>query len=194
MVRDREAWHAAVHGVAKRWQDWATEEQHASLDLRFTLTPWTFNTFHLSGSQVLYLSTVLMYPLELMSSSLPESFPAFWSSISTFCSSILRMPFSLLPCSFTPSFLCFYSNYNLGILRHESEWKCCSVVSDSLWLHRLYIPCNSRGRILEWVAGPFSRGSPQPRDRTQVSHITGGFFTVWAMREGHLEASSMSYL
>ena len=25
--------------------------------------------------------------------------------------------------------------------------------------------------ILEWVAFPFSRGSPQPRDRTQVSHI-----------------------
>ena len=32
-------------------------------------------------------------------------------------------------------------------------------------------------RILEWVAFPFSRGSSQPRDRTQVSHIAGGFFT-----------------
>ena len=32
-------------------------------------------------------------------------------------------------------------------------------------------------RILEWVAFPFSRGSSQPRDRTQVSHITGRFFT-----------------
>ena len=28
-----------------------------------------------------------------------------------------------------------------------------------------------RARILEWVAFPFSRGSSQPRDRTQVSHI-----------------------
>ena len=27
------------------------------------------------------------------------------------------------------------------------------------------------------VAFPFSRGSSQPRDRTQVSHIAGGFFT-----------------
>ena len=26
-------------------------------------------------------------------------------------------------------------------------------------------------RILEWVAFPFSRGSSQPRDQTQVSHI-----------------------
>ena len=31
-------------------------------------------------------------------------------------------------------------------------------------------------RILEWVAFPFSRGSSQPRDRTKVSHIEGGFF------------------
>ena len=38
-------------------------------------------------------------------------------------------------------------------------------------------------RILEWVAIPFSRGSSQPRDRTQVSHIAGGFFTSWATRE-----------
>ena len=28
-------------------------------------------------------------------------------------------------------------------------------------------------RILEWVAIPFSRGSFQPRDRTQVSHTAG---------------------
>ena len=29
-----------------------------------------------------------------------------------------------------------------------------------------------------WVAVPFSRGSSQPRDRTQVSCITGRFFTT----------------
>ena len=40
-----------------------------------------------------------------------------------------------------------------------------------------------QGRILEWVATPFSRGSSQPRDQTQVSHIAGGFFTSWATRE-----------
>ena len=34
-----------------------------------------------------------------------------------------------------------------------------------------------QARILEWLAIPFSRGSSQPRDRTQVSHIAGGFFT-----------------
>ena len=34
-----------------------------------------------------------------------------------------------------------------------------------------------QARILELVASPFSRGSSQPRDRTQISHVAGGFFT-----------------
>ena len=34
-----------------------------------------------------------------------------------------------------------------------------------------------QAKILEWVAFPFSWGSSQPRDQTQVSHIAGGFFT-----------------
>ena len=38
-------------------------------------------------------------------------------------------------------------------------------------------------RIQEWVAFPFSRGSSQPRDRTQLSHLEGRFFTNWATRE-----------
>ena len=32
-----------------------------------------------------------------------------------------------------------------------------------------------QARILEWVAFPFSRGSSQPRDQTQVSRIAGFF-------------------
>ena len=40
-----------------------------------------------------------------------------------------------------------------------------------------------QARILEWVAFPFSRGSSQPRDQTQVSHIAGRFFTSQATRE-----------
>ena len=34
-----------------------------------------------------------------------------------------------------------------------------------------------QARILEWVAVPYSRESSQPRDRTQVSHTAGRFFT-----------------
>ena len=45
----------------------------------------------------------------------------------------------------------------------------------------------SQARILEWGAIPFSRGSSQPRDRTQVSYTAGRFFTIWANRDGVLE-------
>ena len=40
-----------------------------------------------------------------------------------------------------------------------------------------------QARMLEWVAIPFSRGSSEPRDQTQVSLIAGGFFISWATRE-----------
>ena len=40
-----------------------------------------------------------------------------------------------------------------------------------------------QAQILEYVAFPFSRGSSQPRDQTQVSCIAGRYFTSWAMRE-----------
>ena len=66
-----------------------------------------------------------------------------------------------------------------------------SVVSNSLWPHELQ-PIRSsvywilQARILEWVAKPSSRESSQPRDRTQVSRITGRFFTNWATREVQL--------
>ena len=59
------------------------------------------------------------------------------------------------------------------------KWKWSHlVVSDSLRPVD-YSPPSSfihgilQARILEWVAISFSRGSSQPRDRTQVSHIAG---------------------
>ena len=64
-----------------------------------------------------------------------------------------------------------------------SESESCSVVSDSLWSRDYTVQGILQARILEWVAFPFSRGSSQPRDQTQVSHIAGGFFTSWATRE-----------
>ena len=47
------------------------------------------------------------------------------------------------------------------------ESESCSVVSDSVipWTVGIL-----QARILEWVAFPFSRGSSQPRDQTQVPH------------------------
>ena len=54
-----------------------------------------------------------------------------------------------------------------------------SVMSNSLLPHGLYSPWNSPGQNTGIGSISLSRGSSQPRDQTQVSHIAGGFFTSW---------------
>ena len=52
-----------------------------------------------------------------------------------------------------------------------------------------------QARILEWVTFPFSGRSPQPRGQTQVSHISGRFFTSWTTREAQeYGVGSLSFL
>ena len=57
--------------------------------------------------------------------------------------------------------------------------QCCPTICDLRYrsppgssVHRIL-----QARILEWVTIPFSRGSFQARDQTQVSCIASGFFT-----------------
>ena len=57
-----------------------------------------------------------------------------------------------------------------------SKWKCHASLSMEFF----------RQKYWRWVAIPFSRISSQPRARTQVSRVAGGFFTVWATREALL--------
>ena len=74
------------------------------------------------------------------------------------------------------------SSFSSLSLRGESEKvaQLCPTLCDPMdyTVHGIL-----QARILEWVAVPFSRGSSQPRDRTQVSHIAGRFFTSWATGE-----------
>ena len=49
----------------------------------------------------------------------------------------------------------------------------------SLQPHGLYSPWNSPGQKTGTGAFPFSSGSSQARDQTQISHIAGRFFTIW---------------
>ena len=37
--------------------------------------------------------------------------------------------------------------------------------------------------MVEWIAIPFFKGSPRPRDQTWVYFIAGRFFTIWTTRE-----------
>ena len=72
-----------------------------------------------------------------------------------------------------------------GMTKTECTRECgsCSVVSDSATPMDCTVHGILQARILQWVAVPFSRGNSQPRDRTQVSRIAGGFFPSWATRE-----------
>ena len=68
---------------------------------------------------------------------------------------------------------------------------CCAVLSSvQLFMTPWTVPHQAplsmgilQARTLAWVAMPSSRECSQPRDRTQVSCIAGGFFTIWANRE-----------
>ena len=102
--------------------------------------------------------------------------------------SILSLAFvSLIPICLAVFLLGFILLGTLCESRSLNYWK-GKVMSDSLQPMDCSLPGSSvhgilQARILEWVAIPFSRGSSQPRDRTQVSCIAGGFFTNRAMRE-----------
>ena len=73
------------------------------------------------------------------------------------------------------------------LIRSLKEWKGKWDMSNSLRPHGLYSPWDSPGQNTGVGSLSFSRGSSQPRDRTGVSCIEGGFFTNWAMREAPLD-------
>ena len=67
------------------------------------------------------------------------------------------------------------------LLRTKWQWKSLSRVWLLATLYTVYEILQAR--LLQWVAYPFSSRSSQPRNRTGISCIAGGFFTNWATRE-----------
>ena len=70
----------------------------------------------------------------------------------------------------------FYFSFDCVCVSH-------SVMSDSLGRMDCsspgsYVLWNSPGKMLEWVAIPFSKGSSWPRDQTPVSCIAGRLFIL----------------
>jgi len=81
----------------------------------------------------------------------------------------------------------------------QEYWKVKLLVTQSYLTLCDPMDCSSPGssvhgilqaRKFEWVAIPFSRGSSQTQDWTQVSCIADRFFTAWATREA-LYSSTM---
>ena len=93
--------------------------------------------------------------------------------------------------------------YEVPLVKFQSRYQCRATITNTscsyqwkwkLLSHvRLCDPLDYtvhgmlQARILEWVAVPFSRGSSQPRDRSHVSWMAGGFFTNWATREAQVK-------
>ena len=83
-------------------------------------------------------------------------------------------------CLFTLLIVSFAVQKLLSLVQFSSVTQSCLTLCDP-------VDCNLPGSsvhgifqamVLEWIAISFSRGSSQPRDRTQVSHIVDRRFTV----------------
>ena len=55
------------------------------------------------------------------------------------------------------------------------------------------LSCEGSPRILKCIAYAFSKGSSQPRNKTGISCIEGGFFTSWATREAQIKSNSIHF-
>ena len=78
---------------------------------------------------------------------------------------------------------------------HESEKSLSRVqLFVTPWSAACQAPLSTgifQASILVWVVVPSSRGSSQPRDRTQIFCTAGGFFSVLAAREAHAYINSI---
>ena len=106
---------------------------------------------------------------------------------------ILCFPNSCYPEPFLPS-----SCSTLSWASKATDMFCACLVSQLCLTLCSRMDCSPPGSSvhgilqatrLKWVAMPSSRGSSQHRDRTQVSHIADGFFTIWATREAVVNVS-----
>ena len=76
-----------------------------------------------------------------------------------------------------------FSTYWLSLFSEVTQSCLTLCVPMDCSLPGFSIPGIFQARVLEWVTISFFRGSPWPRDWTQVSCIAGRCFTLWATRE-----------
>ena len=76
--------------------------------------------------------------------------------------------------------------------QHRLKYTCGALVTKSCAANGDPMDCSQTGssgheisqaRMLEWVVISVSRPTTQPRDRTWVSCLAGGFFTDWVTKE-----------
>ena len=120
-------------------------------------------------------------------SSLSNTATSHWLPILQMVMYMFHATLSIRPPLYVPS-PCIHSLFSMSV----SPLKRKVLVTQSCPILCNPMDCSPTGfsvhgifqvRILEWVAILFSRGSSLPRDRTQVSHNVGRFFTIWAAKE-----------
>ena len=177
IVKDKEAWYAAVHGVTKSWtqlNDWTTWPNNPTIGHM----PWGNHNWKRHVPPVLITALFTIARTWKQSRCPPTN---KWIRKMGY---IYTMEYySAIKMNTFESILNRWMN--LKPIISKEKWKLLSCVWLFVTPWTIYIVHGIlQTRILEWVTVPFSRRSSQPRDQTQRSRNAGEFFTVWATREG----------
>ena len=147
-------------GSQRVWYSWATKQQQQKQG--FTLRPVITGGHALFGLLISSFPNTICFPHCIFLAPLPK---ISWSYIHEFIPRLYSVP-SVYVCQ------------SLGRVQLCDPMDCSTPGSS---VHGIL-----QARILQWIAIAFSRGSFWPRDQTQVSHITGKFFTIWVTSEASI--------
>ena len=183
VVKDREAWHAAVHGITKSqtWlSDWTTTrrvEQTRRKMIDRSSPLW----------DLFLVQSFLSRISEYRGNTWSAEHKIFWQVGKDFLFrlfftanlKVLSLSFPISACTWKIKFLIATKTWKRKKVKALAAQLCltlcypmdCSPPSSSV--HGIL-----QTRILEWIAMPSSRGSSWPRDQTHVSCIASRVFTI----------------
>ena len=171
------AWHgpsaSAACGIS-----WTRDWTHVSCLDRQILYHWaTREARMLSFKPAFLLSSFIFIKRFFKSSSL--------SAIRVVSSAYLKVLIFLLAIFIPICFIQPHMSHDVQCIDDTlcMRCECCSLCPTICNLMDFTVHGILQARILEWEAIPFSRGSSQPRDWTQVCCVAGGFLTIWATRK-----------
>ena len=174
MVKDREVWHAAVHGVAKSWmtdQQQQLKKKKTLLNLKQCYFCFMFWFFDCEACGVLASGSGVGPTSPMLEGEVLTTEPPGKSLLTVFNKGPHRF---ILPGPTNDQLIVFVQS--LSCVWFFYDPMDCSPPGSSF--------CGMlRARILEWVAISFSRGSSWLRDQIHLSCIGKQVLYCWANRE-----------